>query len=352
MSFSRQEPPPEIVANVSTRLSPAQAWPGEWEVLASRIDGPATFASRAWTAAWLDAFAPAAETRAIELRHGERLVGTMWLYRHSDPCCGTRWLTVGSGNSDHLDPLLDREYAERAARTLIDVLVRLSDSLPVELQQISATSPVAQSASHNARCEITPQDSCLFLDIDGVDRGDQLLKKGMRYDLRRSRQLVRQHGGSIEDADHETRAGLIDALIDVHTSRWRERGTTGVLADPATRALHHAMARSLSDSELVLRALRVRNEVVACIYGFRSNGSELCYISGFDPDWSWLQPGKLLLADAIDHAIAKHLQRFDMLRGQEEYKYRWPVREQKCVRIRIGSNDEKAGRSLDHRGRE
>lgn len=349
MSASRPALSSEPTVIATPQLPPAHAWPGEWESLASRATGPTTFVSRAWTAAWLKAYAPEAPTRAIEVRSGDTLIGALWLYEYEDSNCGRRWLNAGSGNSDHLDPLLDARHAESAARAMLDELVRTSESAPVELQQISATSVLARVAAGDARCAIAAQDPCFFVDLAGIECTDQLLKKGMRYDLRRSRKMLEDHGGFVECAVPETATGLIDALIELHTTRWHARGAPGVLADAATCALHRTLVQSMPREELVLRALRVDDVRVACIYGFRSNGVEMCYLSGFDPEWSWLQPGKLLLADAIDRAITQRVHRFDMLRGREEYKYRWPVREESCIGIRIGSNDEKAGRTLDHR---
>lgn len=339
---------PEVIAIVSEDLSPSAAWPNEWEDLAERSAGAATFTSRVWVSAWIDAYASGAMLRAIELRAGSRLVGALWLFRHTDEY-GTRWLTVGSGNSDRLDPLTDETLVETSSRALLDALADVATDAPVELQQITGDSAFARIAMNDPRCTIAPQESCLILDLRGKQSAGQMLKKGMRYDLRRSRRLMEEHGGVIDDADPETADGLMDALIRLHTARWHARGENGVLADAATREMHRSVARQLVGKGLVLRALRFDTRIVACVYGFRSNGVEMCYLNGFDPEWSWLQPGKLLLADSIDRAIAANIRCFDMLRGQEDYKYRWPVITQPCIRIRIGSNDEEAGRTLDHR---
>jgi len=334
---------------VLDKLAPADAWPAEWESLASRCAGAATFVSRPWVAAWVQAYARTCPLRAIELRVSGRLAGAMWLYRHNDHPQGPRWLSVGSGNSDRLDPLLDADLAERVSRPLIDVLAELSADAPVELQQVTTDSVFARTAMRDARCTIAEHEPCLMLDLRGVQNAHELLKKGMRYDLRRSRKAIEEHACIIEEAGPETVDGLIDALIELHTARWRARGEAGVLSDRATCDMHRAVARATVGKGLVLRALRCDSTIVACVYGFRSNGIESCYLNGFDPEWSWLQPGKLMLADSIDRAIAAGIRRLDMLRGREEYKYRWPVIEEPCVRIEIGSNDEEAGRSLDHR---
>lgn len=340
---------PDLVVAAVEGVAPEHAWPGEWEALATRSSAPAAFTSRPWIAPWLNSYARTAPIVAIEIRAEARLTGLLWLYRDEDPAHGTRWLAAGSGNSDRLDPLIDARDAAGASRALIDALANLSRTASVELQQVNAASVFARIAANDKRCTVADQEPCLVLDLAGVPNAERMLKKSMRYDLRRSRKLMEEHGGAIEEAVPETVAGLMDALIRLHTARWRARGGTGVLADTTTRDLHHAVARNMAGNGLVLRALRFGDAIVACVYGFRSNGVEMCYLNGFDPEWSWLQPGKLMLAESIDRAIADGLHRFDMLRGREDYKYRWPAIEEPCIRIRIGSSDEKAGRTLDHR---
>jgi len=339
----------ELRTAVLDDADPEALWPGEWEDLATRSAAATTFVSRPWVSSWLEVYAAEKPLKAIELRADGTLVGALWLYRLDDPAYGSRWLTVGSGNSDRLDPLLDAAFAEPAARALIDALTELSADAPVELQQVSPDSVFARVAANDARCSIVQQDTCLVVDLRDVGDALHLLKKGMRYDLRRSRRLLQEHGGKIREAAPGATDGLIDALVQLHTARWRARGEPGVLADEASRALHRSVARRMAGKGLVLRALEINSRIVACVYGFRSNGREMCYLTGFDPAWSWLQPGKLMLADAIDRAIAAGSQCFDMLRGREDYKYRWPVIEEPCIRISIGSNHEEPGRTLDHR---
>jgi CelD/BcsL family acetyltransferase involved in cellulose biosynthesis len=47
------------------------------------------------------------------------------------------------------------------------------------------------------------------------------------------------------------------------------------------------------------------------------------YIGGFDPQFSSLSPGSLLIGHAIEQAEAEGAAHFDFLRGAEAYKYRW-----------------------------
>jgi hypothetical protein len=62
-----------------------------------------------------------------------------------------------------------------------------------------------------------------------------------------------------------------------------------------------------------------------------------CYIGGFEPDLAVFSPGTLLLAHAIDAAIAAGRLEVDFLRGAEPYKYRFGARD-RCNVCRVVSS--------------
>jgi CelD/BcsL family acetyltransferase involved in cellulose biosynthesis len=59
------------------------------------------------------------------------------------------------------------------------------------------------------------------------------------------------------------------------------------------------------------------------------------YIGGFDPRWSALSPGTLLLGHAIEQATAEGAAAFDFLRGAEAYKYRWGAIDEPMFAVRV-----------------
>ncbi len=66
----------------------------------------------------------------------------------------------------------------------------------------------------------------------------------------------------------------------------------------------------------------VNDEPAACILQFpHLKGPEL-YNCGFDPAKKEWSPGVVLVALAIQQAIKQGYETFDLLRGQEPYKYK------------------------------
>jgi len=125
-------------------------------------------------------------------------------------------------------------------------------------------------------------------------------------------------------ADEGNREALLDRLFDLHTGRWQQRGESGVLSTVALRSFHQDASRRLcSRGMLRLYSLTANDEAIAVIYCLAAKGRTYAYLSGFDPKWAHFSPGSLLIAQAIESAIAEGMREFDFLRSAEEYKYVW-----------------------------
>ena len=74
---------------------------------------------------------------------------------------------------------------------------------------------------------------------------------------------------------------------------------------------------------LRLYLLRFDGAAAAGFYGFSHRGRGYSYLTGFDPAFAFESPGTLVLAHAIEAAIAEGAGEFHFLRGREAYKYEW-----------------------------
>ena len=68
--------------------------------------------------------------------------------------------------------------------------------------------------------------------------------------------------------------------------------------------------------------------------------SERCYVyaCGFDPAFASVSPGKLVIGQIVDDAVAAGYHELHFLRGQEDYKYEWGATDQALhgVRLQLG----------------
>ena len=102
------------------------------------------------------------------------------------------------------------------------------------------------------------------------------------------------------------------------------------------RAFFREMAKEmLALGWLDLTIMRVDGHPVAANFALDYEDRIYLYNSGFDPGERELSAGLVLLAQDIEHAIQAGRTSFDMLRGNEPYKYRYAAQDEPIVRIRL-----------------
>jgi CelD/BcsL family acetyltransferase involved in cellulose biosynthesis len=69
--------------------------------------------------------------------------------------------------------------------------------------------------------------------------------------------------------------------------------------------------------------LEVKGRVIAALYGFSTGKTFSFYQSGMDPAWAHLSVGLVLMGCSMEHAIRSGIGTFDLLRGNEDYKFQW-----------------------------
>jgi CelD/BcsL family acetyltransferase involved in cellulose biosynthesis len=153
---------------------------------------------------------------------------------------------------------------------------------------------------------------------------------------RQRRQLVRQFAAEFDTVEKDDLAAALEDLFYLHNARWRRRGLRGAFASPRVRRFHQDVARRfLERGWLRLHRLRLDGKTRAAIYCFAHAGRVYYYLSGFDLTMARHSLGTLLLAHAIGESIASGAREFDLLRGDETYKYDWKATERRTLRLLI-----------------
>ena len=116
-------------------------------------------------------------------------------------------------------------------------------------------------------------------------------------------------------------ASDIAAFFELHDRRWESQSS---LTSERARAFHTDFAEAaLARGWLRLWFLELDGKAVASWYGWLIGGRYSYYNGGFDPAWSRLSPGLVLMAGVIEAAIAEGAATFDLLLGDESYKFRF-----------------------------
>jgi CelD/BcsL family acetyltransferase involved in cellulose biosynthesis len=272
------------------------------------------FQSPAWLIPWARQFATESALVA-GFEYGE-LVALLPLFRHDG-----RWMLWGAGTTDWLDGIFAPNIS---IRPLVDALAKLDG--PLEFFQLPPSSPLVRLAG-DLDAPVLPAEPCVMLDL-ALPLPANMARNFSYYRRRVARRGAIGPGVLTIDA--------FDALPELHTRRWQERGESGVLSDPKVLAWHRDAVPQLEAAALLrLYGITLDERIVAILYGLSAKGTTHYYLSGYDPELSELGLGTVLVGHAIAEARRAGDRSFDFLRGQESYKYLWGATDQPSRAVRI-----------------
>lgn len=295
----------------------------EWSSLCDRSPSAAPFTRPEWVIPFCRAHG-VSEPFAVALRRRGRLVALAPFVSYDDR--GGRTLTLlGGGLSDYQDAIVDPDLGDDAAAFLLrGALARTPQCETVLLEHLPATSPL-RTVEGGLGGALGPDGVCparaLPRDPDRLLGSlSPRLADRIRYGRRRLARLgARVSTATLDDLDRH-----LAALVALHGARWNARSEPGVLAEARLRAFHAEAARGLLRRGLLrLHVLWAGGCAVAAFHGFLDQGRLSYYLGGFDPALRAASPGAVVIAHALEAAIAEGAREVDFLRGREPYKYEW-----------------------------
>jgi CelD/BcsL family acetyltransferase involved in cellulose biosynthesis len=194
------------------------------------------------------------------------------------------------------------------------------DSLPVEAARplasaLSEAGATVTSAEHSATMVVDLRGDDYMVNLDGKHRHE------IRRKIRRFEELFGDPGLRRADSGFEV-------FVEMHRAAPGEKG--GFMTD-AMEAFFRDLLR-IPGAVLDL-LVAVDGRPVAAAFGFEDDGAYYLYNSSFDPEAAAGSPGIVLTDRLIRAAVASGKQRFDFLKGTEEYKRRFGAQARPLVAI-------------------
>ncbi len=147
------------------------------------------------------------------------------------------------------------------------------------------------------------------------------ISKKQRHEIRRKLRNA--------DAHHETDWHIVSTEhnlqeeMQAFINMMRNEPQKAAFLSPEMESfLTQTAARALEVGQLHLAFLILDGQKAAGYLSFLAGGKLWVYNSAWNPDFSCCSPGWVLLAKVINWAIEQGLTEVDMMRGDEEYKYR------------------------------
>ncbi len=158
----------------------------------------------------------------------------------------------------------------------------------------------------------------------------------LRHEIRRKANKLQAEAGpfAVETATEDTLLPLLDRFVELHQM---SEGPKGVFMVPGMEIFFRRLGEALCERGVFrLTFIRVGNELAAGTVGFSFEGTYSLYNSAFDRRWQQLSPGMVLVAEDIRQAIDEGCSRFDFLKGDYAYKYRFGARRRSVRRLVVG----------------
>jgi CelD/BcsL family acetyltransferase involved in cellulose biosynthesis len=333
-----------------TDLSGFDALAEEWNDLLKRSAFDTLFLTWEWQRTWWEHLGEG-DLFLITLRDDQgHLAGIAPLYRTVSASGERKLSIVGCLDvSDYLDIIVAQGYETEVYGALLDYLdsAEMADWDAAELCNVPEISPAHQALAEMAveqghEFRTLVEDVCPVIDLPATwDAYLALLDKKQRHEIRRKMRRIEREADVhwyIVDQGRDM-AEEIEAFIELHQKSSADKDD---FMDERMKGFFHAVAHVLHPPGwLQLAFIEVDGQKAASMLNFDYKDAILVYNSGYDPQHrAHLSPGIVLLAYCIQHAIELGRARFDFLRGDEAYKYRFGAKDTKVYRLIIVRSDD------------
>lgn len=316
----------------------------EWRALHASDPESHVFASPQWQRAWWDEFAAGKELFCLRVRSAGTPVAIIPLYRTTQQGRRTLRFVGGVELTDYLGPICAAKDRAMTARALVDWLAAEVDEWD-ELEALNL--PAALGFAQHLAEEATRQGLDLTLeqeDVSGVldlprdwDAYLENLPSKERHELRRKlRRLGREAAdASFRMASPESLQADLKIFFEMHRGA---EGHKGHFMKPEIATFFTRIAEIFMPAGVLrLDFLTVGNREAAATFSLKYGTTLYLYNSAYDGDLKRLSPGLALVAHLVSQAIADGLDRFDLLRGPERYKFQLGATAVPLNAVRISS---------------
>jgi CelD/BcsL family acetyltransferase involved in cellulose biosynthesis len=320
----------------------------EWDALLASSLSDCVFLTHEWLFTWWKHLSDGRELSIIAVRDDGKLIGVLPLAKRAAQY--TRMMPrvlefVGTGiiGSDYLDAIIQKGREKEVLAEFAEEVD--SWSLMLQLSQLRAQNCVAASllhvlSQHQWIVSETKINVCPFIDLNNHTWETYLASLGssQRYSFNRKlRALEKAFAVSLDviDEEGEAQQGL-DIVVDLHHKRWGSRGVSEAFQTSRFTDFHQEFVRlAAKRGWLRLIILNLDKVARAAIYAMRYGPTFYFYQSGFDPAYSKQSVGLVVMGLAIKQAIAEGACEYDLLHGQEEYKFHWAHQSRDLGRIEL-----------------
>lgn len=326
---------------------PSAAARSDWELLLDEDPAGTLFHGPRYLATWLSSLGQRVTPRIHTVHADGRLVGMIpeAHFRQGSPTgpVEVRRFLGGHDVTDYLGPISRPEDRADVAAAYLEHLAEDRDWDDAILAGMAADSGWADAFSRNAAdhglqvFERDVEDVCPVVSLEGgYDGYLGRLKGKQRHELSRKARKLARDAGELEVVEVATSdlTTELEAFLDL--AKASEPDKAGFFEREELRDWFRALAAEFGpDGTFKLHQLQVGGApgamTVSLVHGDRWG----VYNSAFDPALGALGPGMVLIGQLIEVAAQAGCTTFDLLRGDEPYKYQFGAVDRPVERVTL-----------------
>lgn len=321
----------------------------EWNELLKASSSNSVFLTWEWLFTWWKHLSGRRQLHLLVLRRDNKLVGVAPLAIRARqperliPFRTLEFLGTGTVGSDYLDLIIRRGEEDDVLKALTSYL--LHHKLVIEFTRVKATSMLvarleSELVDRGWAVSHTTVGVCPYIDLSDMSWDSYLQTLGPAHRAnvrRRTKSAIKKFELKLELPNSERHRSIYFAMfVDLHRKRWESRDDVDEMDTPDMLQFHAELSRIASQREwLRLFILFLDGVPAAAIYAFMYNNKYYFYQSGFDPAFSRYSVGLVMMGLTIKAAIDEGADEYDMLHGNESYKYLWAQAHRDLVRINL-----------------
>ncbi len=297
-----------------------KAW---WLTSSSPMRWDCLFVLPPWLESWWSVFGPVGALHLRTVRSNGASIGFVPLCIHrkeafligSNDVCDYSDFVIAPGKEQGFFEVLIDDVQDRGVEYLNLGLLRPDSTVLTHLVDF------AQCRGYKAWCE--KKDVSLELDLPSTwEAYLGALNRKQRHEVRRKMRRVREAGilnyrVVTNTVDVQEKTGL---FLDLFRQSNGEKAT---FMNATMESFFGSIARGMAAQKLLrLGIMELDGRAVAAVMCFDYRDTMYLYNSGYDPAYGSLGVGLVCKILAIKDSIERGRNRFDFLKGAEEYKYR------------------------------
>ena len=347
-----------------TSLEQIKAIRKDWEIFLSDASEHSFFMTWDWLVTWWEHFGKGRELFWIMLRDESGVIlGAAPLYLREQKSASffrykeLRFIGTGAMVApEHLDLLALPDHKKAVTEKLAEYLIKEAACWD-ELCLTDVSNPYSlagQLALHlnSIGLKIVSElqsPSAPYVPLPATwEDYFKSLKDNMRHNIKRRRRKAEKNLNStfqVFEGNSEELAATFDSFKHLHGQRKKSQGIVDKFEIEAYKDFHHTLIHRIYEKKrLYLAFMMGEGKPIAGQYGFLYQGHLYGYQTGFDLSYSKFGAFQILSSYVIEDAISKGFTEFDLLRGEEPYKFDWTTHVRRKITSHIFSSNATAQR--------